>query len=124
MKKERKIYNFGISLFLYYFPLILLILFVLYPLFALILKGFYEDGHFTLSFYQSVVSAQSFKTSLNHSLEVAFVVSLISVFVAISYSMVLHYSKSKFLKALLPNISFVLPASPVLVEIFIMLFLH
>lgn len=101
MKKERKIYNFGISLFLYYFPLILLILFVLYPLFALILKGFYEDGHFTLSFYQSVVSAQSFKTSLNHSLEVAFVVSLISVFVAISYTMVLHYSKSKFLKALL-----------------------
>ena len=31
----------------------------------------------------------------------AFIVSLISVFVAISYSMVLHYSKSKFLKALL-----------------------
>lgn len=97
---------------LYYLPLFILVIFILVPLFAMIRKGFTDDGHFTLRFYKEVLSSASFKTSLLHSLVVGIVVSFLCTLVSTFYAIVLYYSKSRCIKTILTFIVLVSLISP------------
>lgn len=97
---------------LYYIPLLILLTFVLFPLFEMVLKGFTDDGHFSLRFYKQVLSTSSFKTSLVHSISVGIVVSFLCTFVSMFYAIVSYYSKSKSIKTILTLITLVSLISP------------
>ena len=104
--------------------LVFLVLFIVYPLFVLLVDSFYTEGNLTLSVFERVLSMQRFRTAFSNTVVLGFLTSIFSTVIGLLFAYVDVYVKLKYkaieklfnVVALLPVVSppFVLSLSTIM----------
>lgn len=75
--------------------LIFLTLFILYPLFVLLIDSIYTDGKVTLSVFQRVLSMQRFRTAFTNTVKLGLITGFLSTVIGLLFAYVDVYVKIK-----------------------------
>lgn len=104
--------------------LVFLVLFIVYPLFVLLVDSFYTEGNLTLSVFERVLSMRRFRTAFSNTVVLGFLTSIFSTVIGLLFAYVDVYVKLKYkaieklfnVVALLPVVSppFVLSLSTIM----------
>ena len=76
--------------------LIFLVLFIVYPLFVLLVDSFYTEGAFTLSVFSRVLSMQRFQTAFVNTVELGLLTGILSTAIGLLFAYVDVYVKLRF----------------------------
>ena len=75
--------------------LVFLILFIVYPLFVLLIDSIYTDGKVTLSVFQRVLSMKRFRTAFSNTVVLGFLTGILSTAIGLLLPMWMFMSKLK-----------------------------
>ena len=75
--------------------LVFLILFIVYPLFVLLIDSIYTDGKVTLSVFQRVLSMKRFRTAFSNTVVLGFLTGILSTAIGLLFAYVDVYVKIK-----------------------------
>lgn len=76
--------------------LIFLVLFIVYPLFVLLIDSVYTDGKFTLDVFKRVLSMQRFRQAFVNTVELGIITGLLSTLIGLLFAYVDVYVKLRF----------------------------
>ena len=76
--------------------LIFLVLFIVYPLFVLMIDSVYTDGKFTLDVFKRVLSMQRFRQAFVNTVELGIITGLLSTLIGLLFAYVDVYVKLRF----------------------------
>ena len=96
------------------FLLVFLVLFIVYPLFVLLLDSFYTEGQFTLSVFTRVLNMQRFRTAFVNTVELGFITGIFSTIIGLLFAYVDIYVelRSKIIQRLFKVVSLLPVVSP------------
>ena len=94
--------------------LVFLALFILYPLFMLLVDSFYTEGHVTLSVFERVLSLERFRTAFSNTVVLGMITGLASTMIGLLFAYVEVYVKlkTKILEKLFSLVSMLPVVSP------------
>lgn len=75
--------------------LIFLVLFIVYPLFVLLIDSIYTEGKLTLSVFQRVLSMKRFRTAFSNTLVLGLLTGILSTAIGLLFAYVDVYVKIK-----------------------------
>ena len=94
--------------------LIFLVLFIVYPLFVLLVDSFYTEGKFTLEVFERVLSLQRFRTAFSNTVVLGLLTGVLSTIIGLLFAYVDIYVKvrTKWIEKLFNIVSLLPVVSP------------
>lgn len=81
-------------------PIILITIFVLYPLFEMFISTFKSSNGFSIEAYRDVLFSESFKASFLHSVVTGICTAVLSLVLSVPSALAINYTKNRFFKYL------------------------
>ena len=94
--ERKKMFNDPVLMGMIIVLLIFLILFIVYPLFVLLVDSFYTEGAFTLDVFKRVLSMQRFRAAFSNTVVLGLATGILSTMVGLLFAYVDEYVKLRF----------------------------
>ena len=94
--ERKKLFSDPVMVGMIVILLVFLILFIVYPLFVLMIDSIYTEGQFTFSIFERVLSMQRFRTAFWNTVQLGFITGILSTAIGLLFAYVDVYVRLRF----------------------------